>query len=211
MRRRTKRDLVILVSIVAIVAGIVLFKGWGDRNQLADRMATIRKQTEQERKSEGLELLQWPVLQKTTGTIKKGPTFDPKLEALDKQRVDIVGFMVPLEEFREMREFLLLPLPIECYFCQSPPMRDVMIIQMAKGKSTKLFREPVLINGTLTLNRGAGTKFFYTISEADLGPGKKGGELTQKDVAPQHMAPGHQPTNDELVKPMAPPAPAKLQ
>lgn len=211
MRRRTKRDLAVFAGIIMVIAGTVLTRGFLERNTLASRMEVIRKQTEQSRKTEGLELMQWPVIQKTTGTVKKGPTFDPQLEKFDKQRVDLVGFMVPLEQFRDMTEFLLLPLPIECYFCQSPPMRDVMIVQMAKGKNTKLFKEPVLINGVLTLNRGAGTKFFYTISEAELGPGKKGGKLTQKDMAPEHMVPGHQPTDDQLVKPMAPPAPAKLQ
>ena len=214
MRRRTKRDLALLVSVIAILGAVALAKGFFERSDLANRMETARKGVEQTRKSEGLELLPWPIVQRTTGNVKKGPTFDDRLLPFDQQRVDIVGFMVPLEQFRDMTEFLLLPLPLECYFCQSPPMRDVMVVQMAKDKTTKLYREPVLINGVLSLNKGPGTKFFYVIKDAKIGPGKKGDTLTVKEVAPQHMIPGHEPTKTgqeaPLAKPIAPPTPAKL-
>ncbi len=205
MRRRTKQEFVVILGIILLLATVVLVNGYFQRSSLADRMEAIRKKVEQGRKTEGLELLQWPLLQKTTGTVRKGPTFDERLLKYDQQPVDIVGFMVPLEQFRGMTEFLLLPIPIECYFCQSPPLRDVMVVQMEKGKTTPLYREPVLINGILNLKKGPNTKFFYVITNANMGPGKRGGKLTIKDVAAQHMIPNHQPTQapqEQLQKPM---------
>lgn len=211
MRRRTKQEFGVIIGVILLLAAIVLLNGYFQRYSLTDQMEVYRKKVEQGRKSEGLDLLQWPILQKTTGTVRKGPTFDERLLKYDQQHVDIVGFMVPLEQFRNMTEFLLLPVPIECYFCQSPPLRDVVVVQMEKGRGANLYREPVLINGILNLKKGPDTKFFYIITEANMGPGKRGGKLTIKDIAPQHMIPGHQPNQapqEELQKPLAAPEPA---
>ncbi len=210
MRTRTKRELAVFAGIAVLLAVIVLANSAFQRGSLADRMDRYRRQVEASRKTEGLELLQWPLLRKTTGNMRRGPTFDDRLVAMDGTRVDIVGFMVPINQFRNMTEFILLPVPIECYFCQAPPMRDVVVVQMAEGETTNLFREPVLVNGVLTLNHGPGTKFFYVISDASMGPGKKGGTLTQKDVAPQHMLHGQEQPQEELLAPMEPPTPADL-
>ncbi|HPO16102.1 MAG TPA: DUF3299 domain-containing protein [Candidatus Hydrogenedentes bacterium] len=214
MRRRTKQEFVVIIGVVLLLVAVVLVNGYFQRSSLTDKMEAIRKKVEEGRKTEGLDLLPWPLLQKTTGTMSKGPSFDERLLKYDQQHVDIVGFMVPLEQFRNMTEFLVLPVPIECYFCQSPPMRDVVVVQMEKGKGTNLYREPVLINGILNLKQGPNTKFFYIITEANMGPGKRGGKLTIKDIAPQHMIPGHQPTptpQDELQKPLAAPEPVEEQ
>ncbi len=210
MRTRTKRELAVFAGIAVLLAVIVLANSAFQRGNLAERMDRYRRQVEASRKTEGLELLQWPLLRKTTGNMRRGPTFDERLIAMDNARVDIVGFMVPINQFRNMTEFLLLPVPIECYFCQAPPMRDVVVVQMAEGETTNLFREPVLVNGLLTLNHGPGTKFFYVISDARMGPGKKGGTLTQKDVAPQHMLHGQEQPEEELLDPMELPPPADL-
>lgn len=210
MRTRTKRELAVFVGIAVLLAVVVLANSAFQRGDLADRMDKYRKQIEASRKSEGLELLQWPLLRKTTGNMRRGPTFDERLIAMDKTRVDLVGFMVPIDQFRNMTEFILLPVPIECYFCQAPPMRDVVVVQMAAGETTNLFREPVLVNGVLTLNHGPGTKFFYVVNDAKMGPGKKGGTLTQKDVAPQHMMHGQEQPEEELLAPMEPPKPAEV-
>lgn len=210
MRKRTKRELAVFAGIAVLLAVIVLANSAFQRGNLAERMDRYRRQVEASRKTEGLELLQWPLLRKTTGNMRRGPTFDERLIAMDNARVDIVGFMVPINQFRNMTEFLLLPVPIECYFCQAPPMRDVVVVQMAEGETTNLFREPVLVNGLLTLNHGPGTKFFYVISDARMGPGTKGGTLTQKTVAPQHMLHGQQQPEEELLAPIELPPPADL-
>ena len=206
MRKRAKRDLSVILGVVAILVAMAMANNFFYRSSLAERMVKYRQQVEQDRRSGGLDLLQWNLLRNTKGTVRSGPTFDPKLVEYDQKRVDLVGFMVPLDTFRQMKEFLLLPMPIECYFCGAPPMRDVMVVQMAEGETTDLFKEPVLINGTLKLNQGPGTKFFYVISGAKMGPGKEGGTLTRKTVEQQHMV--HPQQSDEpLLQGAEPPKP----
>ncbi len=214
MRRRVKRDLTIFVGIVAVLVVVAFANTQFERSNLAERMEQYRQRVEEDRVTGGLDLLSWNLLRKTTGNMRSGPEFHEALLEYDGQRVDIVGFMVPLEQFRNVSEFLLLPLPIECYFCEAPPMRDVMVVQMAQGEATDIFQEPVLINGNLKLNQGPGTKFFYVISDAKMGPGKKGGSLTRKSIGAEHMVPGHEKTKEELLPPAQPPvdiAPEELE
>lgn len=187
MRTRTKRDLTIFVGVLFVISILALLNNFFYRSSLAEKMEKYRQMVEKDRKSKGIEILSWKLLQKTVGNMRTGPTFDEQLLQYDQQRIHIVGFMVPLTQFRKMKEFLLLPLPIECYFCQAPPMRDVIVVQMAEKETTDLFKEPVLINGILNLQKGKGVKFFYIITDARLGPAKEGGTLTRKTVAPEHM------------------------
>ncbi|HOK08176.1 MAG TPA: DUF3299 domain-containing protein [Candidatus Hydrogenedens sp.] len=207
MRLRAKRDLTIFVGVIFIISTVALLNNFFYRSSLAGQMEKYRLAVEKDRKNKGIEILSWKILQKTKGNMRTGPTFDESLIPYDKQRIHIVGFMVPLNQFRKMKEFLLLPLPIECYFCQAPPMRDVIIVQMAENETTDLYKEPVLINGILNLQKGKGVKFFYIISDAQIGPAREGGSLTRKTVAPQHMMHVQPAPQEQLLEGVESPAP----
>jgi hypothetical protein len=177
------------VGVVAILVAVALVNGYMRRGTLKDEMEKVRKTLEGKRQSEGFELLSWDLLRNTKGTRRSGPTFDKALAAKRGTEVNLIGFMVPMYNFRGMTEFLVLPVPIECYFCEAPPMRDVMLVQMAEGDKVDLVKEPVLVSGTLTLNEGPGTKFFYVIKNAKRGAAEKGGKFTRKSVRPESI--GH--------------------
>jgi hypothetical protein len=200
--------LVVIAGVVIVLAVIVLANSTLRRGNLKDQMEKYRQQVESDRRGSGLDLVQWPMLRRTTGSLRSGGDFDAGVVKMDQTHVDIVGFMVPLDQFRNMTDFLLLPVPIECYFCESPPARDVIYVKMQEGQTTNLFQEPVLINGIFNLHPGPKQDFFYTISDATLGPGVAGAKLSPKSVSPQHMIPGHQPTED-LLQGMEPPKPAE--
>ena len=189
LKRRTLRDLGTLAGVIVIIVGIALFKGVTERGDLAARATAWRTSMEQEREQMGLDIMSWSLLQRTRGNQRTGPTFAPELLEYRDSPINIIGFMVPLYEFRQAKEFLLLPMPLECYFCMMPPMRDVVFVQMAPGEEAQVVNEPVLINGTLELNEGEGTKFFYVIKDAKWGPGDESLRLTPQQVTPEHM--GH--------------------
>jgi hypothetical protein len=48
-------------------------------------------------------------------------------------------------------------------------MRDVVLVQMEKDKTVDIVTEPVVVSGTLALNEGPGTKFFYVVKDANRG------------------------------------------
>lgn len=215
MRKRTVRELGTVVIVIAILAGVALVNGAMRRGSLADQMDKVRRASEENQKKSGISLLSWELLRKTKGNTRSGPTFAPELLASRDKAVSVVGFMVPAYVFRNMTEFLLLPLPIQCYFCEAPPMRDVVLVQMDEGKGVDLVNEPVLINGALTLNEGPGTKFFYVIKNAERGVAERGGRLTPKNVSPEQIQHGVQmreqqegkTVEENLLPAQEPPAP----
>jgi hypothetical protein len=179
-----------LFGIVVILAAVVLVNGYMRRGSLSDQMDKVRRKAELDQQGIGTQLLPWELLRRTKGTKWSGPTFDPDLTAMKDTPVSLVGFMVPQYEIRQMTEFILLPLPIECYFCQAPPPREVVLVQMGKDAKVDLVKEPILVNGDLTLNEGEGAKFFYVVRNATRGPAEKGGKLTRKQVSGEHMMHG---------------------
>ncbi len=169
MRRRVVRDLGTILGIVVILVAVVLVNGYARRGTMAEQFDRMRAKVETEQAAKGSDLLSWELLRKTKGTKWTEPSYDKDLLAKKDTDVNLIGFMVPQYEFRQVTEFLLLPLPIECYFCQAPPMREVVLVEMKKDDKVDFVKEPVLISGNLTLNEGKGAKFFYVIKEASRG------------------------------------------
>ncbi len=202
MKRRAKRDLGVLVGAVAILAGVVFFNGQVNRKALAAEMDKIRRAAEKQRREEGFEVVSWDLMRKTKGSLKKGGTFAEELHPLHGQNVNMMGFMVPNEQFRDVTEFWFLPLPIECYFCLIPPEKDVMLVQMEEGKTVQIYDEVVMVNGTFNLHEGPGVKFFYSLTDALVAAGEPGAELNRKYISPEHMAPQHAPKEGDMLPPV---------
>lgn len=192
--------------MIAILAGIVLFNSTVNRSALAAQMEKWRTAVEEERIAEGLNLLDWDLMRGTKGRLRTGGEFREDLINMDQRTVNIIGFMVPLEEFRAVHEFLLLPLPIECYFCEIPPARDVMLVSLKEGETAEIYDEPVLINGVLNIHQGPDQKFFYSITNAGLGPGEEDGNLNPRRLELEHMlgGPEHGTPQEELIGPISP-------
>lgn len=186
MRRRAVRDLGTALGVVAVLGGVVIFNTQIGRVGLAQRYEEYREQLEGQRSDEGTEILRWDVLKKTKGGKGIAPSFVEELRSLEGAVVNLIGFMVPLYQTAEMTEFMILPLPIQCYFCENPPVREVMLVAMAEGEQADYVEEPVLISGTLKLNDKKGAKFFYSLEEANWGAADKGGALHRKQMSMQH-------------------------
>jgi hypothetical protein len=191
MRRRAKRDLSVLLGIFVLVGGGIFINYEFGRGQLIERYTKMRTEVEAQRMAKGdVRLLSWDDVRKT-GWGSQGPTFDPALTERNADNVDIIGFMTPIDRFADMTEFILLPLPIECYFCNMPPRRDVVLITMSDGATTDRYKEPVLINGTLELQEGRDARFYYKISGATVQAAVEGQELTKWRIKQEHFAPDH--------------------
>ena len=163
MRTRAKRDLITLLGVVLILAAVVGVNTYMRLDSLQDQYEKLRLQFEDKQKSQGNTLLEWRLLKETKGKFRSGPTFPDDLKLLDGEPVNICGFMSPIDQFRKVTEFMLLRLPLTCYFCDSPPMREVIEIHLAQPAD--IVNEPVLIGGTLKLNK-KGDLFFYTVENA---------------------------------------------
>lgn len=164
MRRRAKRDLITLLGIVVIVAGVVMANGYMRRAGLREHYERMRAVVEAKHRDEGVALIDWSELHRVSGRRATGATFPESLKEKDGRLVNIVGFMSAIDQFRNVTEFMLLPVPLVCYFCDAPPMRDIIQVQLRNP--TNMINEPVLIGGRLRLHEGPRPLFFYTIEDA---------------------------------------------
>jgi hypothetical protein len=199
VRRRVVREIGTISGIVLILGVVVLTAGFFRRSTSWEKFERIRKVAEAAQREGGVDLLGWDVLQATKGTYRSGPSFQDALKARDGSPVHIIGYQVPDEEFRAMHEFMLLPVPIECYFCESPPMRDVVYVRMKEGTTADLVNEPILINGILRLHDAPKSDYFYVIEDAAWGKADESQRLTPKYVPQEHRLGGHaeQPVMEE--------------
>lgn len=199
MKRRTKRDILIFLGVIAFIGGIAFANSQLRRQGLAEQFEDLRQRLEQARVEQGIELLRWNVVRKTKGSLQGGGKFTDELMAYNGQVVHMIGFMVPQEQFRDVTNFLMLPIPIECYFCAMPPSRDVLFVQLREGETAQIYKEPVLISGTFTVHQGEGVKFFYSLRNATFKAAEEGGELTKRRIQLQHMIPNHERDSDKLL------------
>ncbi len=116
----------------------------------------------------------------------------------------MIGFMVPMETFIDVEEFMMLPIPIECYFCAMPPSKDVLYVKLQEGETQQIFSEPVLVLGTFKVHQGPDQKYFYSLEDATIAAAEDGGELTRRRMQLQHMLPVHERDSDMLLEPYEP-------
>ena len=187
MKRRVVRDLGTIVGVVVILAVVVAINVSMRLQGLQKKFDNLRREYETQAVEKGHQLLDWELLRETKGSIRSGAKYDGQITAQDGQVVNLMGFMTPIDQFRAATHFMLLPLPIQCYFCQAPPLRDVMLVRLAEGEAVDLVEEPVMITGKLVLNKDGSQKFFYTIENATR---TAEGKTTVKNYGEQHRTEG---------------------
>lgn len=184
MRKRSKRDLLTLLGLVLIIVGVIGANGYMRRAGLREHFEQIRAALEKKHRDEGVKLLDWKELHDVVGNRRTGATFPESLKEKDGHLVNIVGFMSAIDQFRNVSEFMLLPVPITCFFCEAPPMRD--IIEVKLEKPANMINEPVLVGGRLRLHEGERPLFFYTIEDAKWNEAVSDEESTEKVIDQQH-------------------------
>ncbi|MFA7693519.1 MAG: DUF3299 domain-containing protein [Candidatus Hydrogenedentes bacterium] len=184
MRKRSKRDLLTLLGLVIIVVSIISVNGYLRRAGLREHFEKMRAALEQKHRSEGVKLIDWTELHAVVGNRRTGATFPESLKEKDGRLVNIVGFMNAIDQFRNVTEFMLLPVPITCFFCDVPPMRD--IIEVKLQQPANMINEPVLVGGRLRIHEGPKPLFFYTIEDAKWNEAVSDEESTDKVIEQEH-------------------------
>ncbi len=224
MKRRAKRDLLTLFAIVAVLAGIVGTNVYMRLDTLKEQFAKMRMAREASLEAKGVKLIYWDMLRETKGTRYTGPKFSQELLDMDGDPVNICGFMAAINQFRKVTEFMLLPVPMVCYFCESPPMRDIIKVELIEPGD--LVNEPIVVGGFLALHKEPKQPFFTTIGpakwdepvdvdalKAQLEELKKSEKEVSEDHK-KHLIAGFEILLDpdsgerELMEPMPVPAPA---
>ncbi len=95
----------------------------------------------------------WQLLQQAK-TVQKadkkfGPVFTPEIRELDKQQVKLYGFMMPLDQSRQQKRFLLSPFPPHCAFCLSGGPES--LVEVVADKAFEFTYEPIVVAGRMAV------------------------------------------------------------
>lgn len=87
------------------------------------------------------ELSSWPYEDGLKGMPKR-------IKELSGKKVLMTGFMLPIDEVQNIKEFLLVESLWSCCYGQPPDIHGIVRVVMPKGKTTDYFFDPLKIVGT---------------------------------------------------------------
>jgi len=95
----------------------------------------------------------WELLQQAK-TVQKsdkkfGPVFTKEIRSLDKKQVKLYGFMMPLDQSRLQKRFLLASFPPHCSFCL--PGGPESMVEVIADKPVEFTYEPIIVAGRLAV------------------------------------------------------------
>lgn len=95
----------------------------------------------------------WQLLQ-STKTVQRpdkkfGPVFPREVKELDKQQVKLFGFMMPLDQAKKQKRFLLSAFPPHCSFCLTAGPES--LVEVLADKPIDFTFEPIVVAGRLAV------------------------------------------------------------
>lgn len=112
-------------------------------------------------------IVAWQLLSSVTTKAEKNrlvPTFPSTVLALDKQKVKVQGFMLPLEPGDKQRHFLLSSVPTSCSFCV--PAGPEGLVEVRSKNPVRYTLEPVVVEGTMAVLSDDPYGMYYRVSDA---------------------------------------------
>jgi hypothetical protein len=95
----------------------------------------------------------WEILQQAK-TVQKadkkfGPVFTKEIQSLDQRDVKLYGFMMPLDQSRMQKRFLLASFPPHCSFCM--PGGPESMVEVVADKGIEFTYEPIVVAGRMSV------------------------------------------------------------
>lgn len=112
-------------------------------------------------------VVSWPLLASVTTKLENKrlvPSFPAGVQQLDKQKIKIQGFMMPLEPGDKQRHFLLSSVPTSCNFCTAAGPEG--LVEVRSKTPVRYTLEPVLVEGTLAVLANDPYGLFYRVVDA---------------------------------------------
>jgi hypothetical protein len=95
----------------------------------------------------------WQLLQ-SAKTVQKadkkfGPSFPKEVKELDKQQVKLYGFMMPLDQAKKQKRFLLSAFPPHCSFCLTGGPES--LVEVLADQPIDFTFEPIVVAGRMAV------------------------------------------------------------
>ena len=103
----------------------------------------------------------------STQTVQKadkkfGPSFPPDVRKLNNQKVKLYGFMMPLDQSKQQKRFLLSAYPPHCSFCLTGGPES--LVEVIADKPVDFTFEPLILSGRMAVLEN--DVVYYRLSNA---------------------------------------------
>lgn len=120
--------------------------------------------------------LDFALLKTTQVGRKPPPIYLPKLSAVQGRDVAIAGYMAPYDDLKNLHQFMLMNVPVGCYFCAPPSPLEVVFVRQ-REKKTEYIDGPIMVKGRMLLWTDQQAErdpmhemFLYVIDDAVVEP-----------------------------------------
>ncbi len=97
------------------------------------------------------------------------PIFSPALEAMEGTKIDLHGYIIPIEGRKSQAHFMFSAFPVNmCYFCGKAGPESVIEVFMKDGEKVTFTDEKIWLSGQLKLNAFDPTSSIYVLEQAEL-------------------------------------------
>jgi len=69
------------------------------------------------------------------------------IQQYDGKPVEMIGYMIPLSETRQIKSFVLVPSLFGCCYGQPPAVNHVVLVRMTGGATTKVYDDKIRVRG----------------------------------------------------------------
>ena len=95
------------------------------------------------------------------------PVFADEVRALNGKLVEIKGYIIPVEGYKNQKEFVFSAFPYNmCFFCGGAGPETVM--EVYAKESVKYTAEAIILRGKLELNDSDVNRLMYILNNAEL-------------------------------------------
>ncbi len=93
----------------------------------------------------------------------------PHVEKLNKQEIEIKGYIIALSAKSELSHFMFSKFPKDmCFFCGGAGPESAMQVFLKKGDKIDYISDKVILKGILNIQKGDPSGLIYTLSQAEL-------------------------------------------
>jgi len=97
------------------------------------------------------------------------PIFSPALEAMEGTKIDLHGYIIPIEGKKSQAHFMFSAFPVNmCYFCGKAGPESVIEVFMEDGEKVTFTEDKIWLSGRLKLNAFDPTSSIYVLEQAEL-------------------------------------------
>lgn len=95
------------------------------------------------------------------------PVFGEEVKALNGKLVEIKGYIIPVEGYKNQKEFVFSAFPYNmCFFCGGAGPETVM--EVYARESVKYTAEAIILRGKLELNDSDVNRLMYILNNAEM-------------------------------------------